>query len=210
MEGVGKVAHDDGDEGILELLAVHLCVHVDAGQPAAVAGMRVVPADRILEPLRLYVCDVSTKDQTRRARRTFSHDSMYWIMNSFASFAAFTRVSVPCTGSANESMMTSALPTTLPCIRPMISYGTPERAWMTCARVSLPIPPPVHDAARAILISATAEILHDLKKCGLLSCQRPRPLAAAYTLAHVLLAPGLLAVEPPHLLGVIAVDLVLR
>jgi hypothetical protein len=53
-------------------------------------------------------------------------------MYSFASLAALTRVSVPCTGSANESMMTSALPTTLPCIRPMISCGTPERAWITC------------------------------------------------------------------------------
>jgi hypothetical protein len=87
---------------------------------------------------------------------------MYWTMNSFASFAAFTRVSVPCTGSANESMITSASPTTLPCMSPMISYGTPERAWMTCAARQPPARVHVR-APRTILISATAEILHDLK-----------------------------------------------
>ena len=52
-------------------------------------------------------------------------------MYSFASLAALTRVSVPWTGRANESMMTSDVPTTLPCIRPIISYGTPDRAWIT-------------------------------------------------------------------------------
>ena len=51
-------------------------------------------------------------------------------MYSFASFCAFTRVSVPCTGSAKESITTRERPTTLPCMMPMISYGTPERAWI--------------------------------------------------------------------------------
>jgi hypothetical protein len=44
----------------------------------------------------------------------------------------------------------------------MISYGTPERAWMTCAARQ----PPARvrsQLRRTILISATAEILHDLK-----------------------------------------------
>ena len=40
--------YDDGNERVLELLVLHLRVHVDPGQPAAVARVRVVPADRVL------------------------------------------------------------------------------------------------------------------------------------------------------------------
>ena len=72
----------------------------------------------------------------KEGRRTRSLPWTYWTMNSFASFAAFTRVSVPCTGRAKESTTTRALPTTLPCMMPMISYGTPERAWMAWFKVS--------------------------------------------------------------------------
>lgn len=37
----------NGHKGLLELLVDGLGVHVDSGQPAAVAGMRVVPADNL-------------------------------------------------------------------------------------------------------------------------------------------------------------------
>ena len=57
---------------------------------------------------------------------------MYWIMNSFASFWALTRVSVPTTGSAKASMTTIVSPSSLPCMSPMISYAPPDLACMTC------------------------------------------------------------------------------
>ncbi len=41
-------AHDDGDERIGEFLVVQLRVDINAGQPAAVPRMRVVPPDRVL------------------------------------------------------------------------------------------------------------------------------------------------------------------
>ena len=37
----------------LEVLVEHLCGDVDAGEPAAVAGVRVVPPDRVLQPADL-------------------------------------------------------------------------------------------------------------------------------------------------------------
>ena len=82
-------------------------------------------------------------------------------MYSFASFAALTRVSVPCTGSANESMMTIERPTTLPCMTPMISCGTPDRAWMTCA--SQRRAAGAGAGPRTIFMSATADMRHVLK-----------------------------------------------
>ena len=48
-----SITHDDGDEGILELLVVHLGVDVDTRQPASVARMGVVPTDGILQPSSL-------------------------------------------------------------------------------------------------------------------------------------------------------------
>ena len=40
--------HHDRDKWIGEFLVIHLCVDIDAREPTAVPGMRVVPADRIL------------------------------------------------------------------------------------------------------------------------------------------------------------------
>lgn len=57
---------------------------------------------------------------------------MYWIMNSLASLAALTRVSVPTTGRANASMTMNVSPSSFPCIKPMISYCPPDLACMTC------------------------------------------------------------------------------
>lgn len=81
-------------------------------------------------PKRVAV-STSSDQQKLHGQRTRSQLAIYWTMYSFASLAALTRVSVPWTGRANESMMTSDVPTTLPCMRPMISYGTPDRAWIT-------------------------------------------------------------------------------
>ncbi len=63
---------------------------------------------------------------------TISLALTYSTIYAFSSSPALTRVSVPCTGKAKESIMTIELPTTFPCIMPMISQGTPDRAWMTC------------------------------------------------------------------------------
>lgn len=87
---------------------------------------------RVFQPLQFSSQNLRKDCRTRRSKRTFSLFPMYSTMYSFASFAAFTLVSVPCTGRANESMITIDVPTTFPCMRPIISYGTPERAWMTC------------------------------------------------------------------------------
>jgi hypothetical protein len=93
----------------------------------------------------------------------FSLSCMYSTM--YASLAAFTRVSVPCTGSANESIITIEPPITLPCISPMISWGTPDRAWMTYMNMIRRLCSDIRRGRRGltILMSATAEILHDLK-----------------------------------------------
>lgn len=66
-------------------------------------------------------------------------------MYDSASWPAFTRVSVPVTGSENESSTTKLLPTTLPSIRPITSSVPPEHACIT------------------IFSSATALIFTDLK-----------------------------------------------
>lgn len=52
------ITHDDGDEGILELLVVHLGVDVDTRKPASVAGMGVVPADGIFQPPCLEIMEM--------------------------------------------------------------------------------------------------------------------------------------------------------
>jgi len=51
--GGGIVTHNNGNEWIGEFLVVHLCVDVDAREPTAVPRMRVVPADRVLQPAHL-------------------------------------------------------------------------------------------------------------------------------------------------------------
>ena len=48
MKAKPKGTYHNGDEWLLELLVEHLSADVDAGEPAAVAGMAVVPADHIL------------------------------------------------------------------------------------------------------------------------------------------------------------------
>uniref|UniRef100_A0A0S1MKL1 COP9 signalosome complex subunit 5 n=1 Tax=Phakopsora pachyrhizi TaxID=170000 RepID=A0A0S1MKL1_PHAPC len=59
-------------------------------------------------------------------------------MYSFASLAAFTLVSVPSTGSANESKTTKASPSILPCIRPITSYCPPDLACITILIRAIP------------------------------------------------------------------------
>lgn len=49
-------------------------------------------------------------------------------MYSYASACAFTRVSVPSTGSAKASMTMKVSPTTLPCITPITSMLPPDLA----------------------------------------------------------------------------------
>jgi hypothetical protein len=134
IKGWQDSTNHDGDEGVLVLLVRHLGRHVDTREPAPVPRMRVVPADRVLETPNLTRkrVAISTRPTNKiHGQRTRSQLAMYWTMYSFASLAALTRVSVPWTGRANESMMTRDVPTTLPCMRPMISYGTPDRAWIT-------------------------------------------------------------------------------
>jgi hypothetical protein len=87
------------------------------------------------------ICIQRTRVQRMQGTRqtdgqTFSLPCTYSTMYSYASLAALTRVSVPWTGSANESMTTIEFPITFPCIMPMISWGTPERAWMTWVDLS--------------------------------------------------------------------------
>lgn len=51
--------HDDSNERVLELLVIHLSVHVDTRQPAPVSWMRVVPSNSALESSCLFtVLDV--------------------------------------------------------------------------------------------------------------------------------------------------------
>lgn len=40
---------DDGHEWLLEVLVQHLGGHIDAGQPASVSGMTVIPTDGVLQ-----------------------------------------------------------------------------------------------------------------------------------------------------------------
>lgn len=48
-------AHHDSNEWVLELLVRHLSIDVDAGQPTAISGMRVIPPDRMLDSADLVV-----------------------------------------------------------------------------------------------------------------------------------------------------------
>lgn len=132
----GSRTHDDGEEGVLELLVGLLGHDVDAREPAAVARVRVVPPDDVLGAADLFRAEEGEVDSCGSVRAqgelTAGELSMYWIMNSLASLAAFTRVSVPTTGRAKASMTIKVSPSSLPCMRPMISYWPPERACMTC------------------------------------------------------------------------------
>lgn len=57
--------HDDGEERVLELLVRHLRLHVDTGEPAAVARVRVVPADDVLEATDLLAARGATSAESR-------------------------------------------------------------------------------------------------------------------------------------------------
>ena len=57
--------HDDRQERILELLVVHLGVHIDTGKPTAVSRMGVVPPDSVLQ----FPC---LKYESMRRRADFS------------------------------------------------------------------------------------------------------------------------------------------
>lgn len=59
-------AHDNGQEGILKGLVRHLGHDIDPGQPAAVAGMRMIPPDDVLGSTDLH---------------TYAHAHQYIIMS---------------------------------------------------------------------------------------------------------------------------------
>ena len=108
------------------LLVGHLRAHVDARQPAAVAGVAVVPAHNILGPPRLLRCRPARARSRQHARHAPAEPHaracpptciVCWncTMYSYASACALTRVSVPSTGSANASMTMNSSPRILPC-----------------------------------------------------------------------------------------------
>lgn len=119
----GEWTYNNCHEWVLEFLVVDLSIHIDTGEPTAVTRVRMVPPYRVLQSTCLDhdVRFVQTCGYPRQPRRTFSLWLMYSTMYSFASFAALTRVSVPCTGRAKESMITREFPITFPCIKPIIS-----------------------------------------------------------------------------------------
>merc|ERR1711939_9215 len=80
--------NDDGEEWVFPGLVRHLGLNVDAREPAAVARVRVVPANDVLKAANLL-----------RRLDVLDHELVRLVL-------AFTRVSVPVTGSANASMTT--------------------------------------------------------------------------------------------------------
>ena len=57
-ETKSSTAYHHRDEWVLELLVRHLSVDVDTGQPTPVSWMRVIPANRVLDPANLTVDQV--------------------------------------------------------------------------------------------------------------------------------------------------------
>ena len=53
MSKIRSVSYHNGDKRLLELLVQHLCADVNAGQPAAITRVTMVPAYGILQPPNL-------------------------------------------------------------------------------------------------------------------------------------------------------------
>lgn len=120
----------------LELLIEHLCVDINTRKPASITRMRMVPSNCIFQTSNLKQCQCWSLYLVIFLLTSLAC-SMYDTIYSYASFWAFTRVSVPSTGNPKASIMIIVSPCTLPCIRPITSILPPERACITLIRKSL-------------------------------------------------------------------------
>lgn len=110
---LSMATHHNSNERVEVLLVGHLGADVDTAQPAAIPWVRVIPANGILQSPNLSHTQVShcvspcacIAVELAESRLTLWLLSCHCTMNSYASSPALTLVSVPCTGSANASMM---------------------------------------------------------------------------------------------------------